>query len=143
MLKLRHILFPYDFSDQGRQLASSVRAVAKRFDAQVTLFSVVPPVFDPVPAGMGTRVRVADDAAEWERTLRCRLDRALVEELADLPVERVADGGDPALRIVDFAQRHAVDLMSSGRSATGRRWRANVAFGSSVGNRPATTSGRC
>jgi nucleotide-binding universal stress UspA family protein len=112
MPTLRHLLVPYDFSDQDRQIVPFIRALTSRFNARITLFSVVPPTFETVPADMGDpRLRVGDDAAEWRQNLQKRLNQALVEELAGLAVDRVADGGDPALRIVDFAHSHAVDLI--------------------------------
>ena len=108
----RHILFPYDFSIQSSQVVPFVRALASRFGARVTLLSVVPPTFEPVPAGMGgPRVRVGDDAAEWRHNLQQRLDQALLEELTGLRVDRIAEGGDPAVRITEFAQAHDVDLI--------------------------------
>jgi nucleotide-binding universal stress UspA family protein len=38
-------------------------------------------------------------------------DQALVAELADVPVARVADADDPGFRIADFAHGHGVDLI--------------------------------
>ena len=112
MPALQHILFPYDFSTQGCRIVPFVRALARRSGARITLFSVVPPAFESVPAGMGgAHLHAADDAAEWRHDLQGRLDQALVEEFAGLGVERVADGGDPALRITHFAETHDVDLI--------------------------------
>lgn len=112
MATLRHILVPYDFSGQDHQIVPFIRALAGRVNARVTLLSVVPPVFEAVPAEMGgARLRVGDEAADWRQNLQDRLNQALVEELAGLAVDRVAEGGDPALRIVDFAHTHAVDLI--------------------------------
>ena len=108
---LRHILFPYDFSAQGRQAVPFVRALATSFDARVTIISVIPPTFESVPASMEPRLRIGDDPAEWRRALQSRLDQTLIEEFAGLRVERVADGGDPALRIADFAHSHNVDVI--------------------------------
>lgn len=111
MPTFQHILFPYDFSTQGCQIVPFVRALARRSGARITLFSVVPPAFESLPPGMGSRLRLADDAADWKRNLQDRLYHSLVEEFAGLGVERVADGGDPALRIAHFAQTHDVDLI--------------------------------
>ena len=112
MPTLRHILVPYDFSGQDRQIVPFIHAVASRFGARITLFGVVPPTFEAVPAGMGgPRLRIGNDAADWRQNLQNRLNSALVEELEGLTVDRVADGGDPALRIVDFAHSDAVDLI--------------------------------
>jgi nucleotide-binding universal stress UspA family protein len=111
-LPIRHILFPYDFSQQGRQVLPYVSTFAKTFGAEVTVFSTVPPAFDPVPAAMGgPRLRQGDVSAEWRRALQCQLDREPLNELAGLDVERVADCGDAALRIADFAHGHGIDLV--------------------------------
>jgi nucleotide-binding universal stress UspA family protein len=112
MPSIRHILVPYDFSTTDRQIVPFVRDLAGCFGARVTLFSAVPPTFDTISAEMGgPRIRAGDDAAVWRQNLQLRLDGALVTELAGLSVVRVADCGDPALRVVDFAANHGVDLI--------------------------------
>ncbi|HTR78504.1 MAG TPA: universal stress protein [Gemmatimonadaceae bacterium] len=109
---MRHILFPYDFSEQGRQAVPFVTAYARHFGAKVTLLSAVPPAYELVPAAMGgPALYDGETSADWRRALKCQLDRALVPEFAGLEVERVADAGDAALRIADFAHRHDVDLV--------------------------------
>ena len=108
-ITIKHILFPFDFSDQGSRAAPFVRALATRFDARVTILSVVPPAFDVMPAGMG--VRAGEEASDWIGALQSRLDQALITELDGVPVERIADAGDPGFRIADFAHGHAVDLI--------------------------------
>lgn len=117
----RHILFPYDFSARGREIVPYVCELARLAGARVTLYSVVPPTFDWVPAEMGgIQLRTGDDASEWVHNLQQRLDRALPAEFADLPVERIADGGDPAIRIVDFANAQDVDLIMMPTHGLGR-----------------------
>jgi nucleotide-binding universal stress UspA family protein len=103
------ILFPFDFSAQGEQAAPFVRALADRLQARITMLSVVPPVFDAMPAGMG--MRAGDDVRGWTDALQARVDQALVEEFAGLDVERVVDHGDPGFRIVDVAHQRGVDLI--------------------------------
>ena len=111
-LHLRHILFPYDFSRQGQLAVHYVKAIANRFGAHVTVLSVVPPGYAAVPAAMGGSALHADErSSEWKRALKCRLDRALVRELEGVDVERVADCGDAALRIAEFAHNCDVDLV--------------------------------
>jgi nucleotide-binding universal stress UspA family protein len=108
----RHILVPYDFSTQSVQVVPFVRALASRFGARVTLLSVVPPTFEPVPAGMGgPRIRAGEDAAEWRHNLQRELDQALLKELTGLCVDRIAVGGDPAIQITEVAHAHDVDLI--------------------------------
>jgi nucleotide-binding universal stress UspA family protein len=109
---LTHVLLPYDFSHQCRQALPFARAIAMKFGARVTLLSVVPPVFETVPAALGgPGLRAGDDSADWKRTLQGRLDQELLEELTGIDVRRVADSGDPAIRIAAFAEAHAVDLI--------------------------------
>jgi nucleotide-binding universal stress UspA family protein len=57
------------------------------------------------------RLHAGDNPNDWKKNLQDRMDAALVDELAGLTVERVADGGDPAIRIVDFAHTRDVDLI--------------------------------
>jgi nucleotide-binding universal stress UspA family protein len=106
---IKHILFPFDFSAHGSQTVPFVRALASRFDASVTVLSVVPPAFEVMPADMG--VRAGENVSDWTRALKARLDQALIPELAGVRVERIADAGDPGFRIADFAHGHAVDLI--------------------------------
>ena len=109
MLTINHILFPFDFSAEGSRAAPFVQALALRFKAQVTLFGVVPPVWDAAPIGTGAIA--GESTAEWMRGLKSQLDQALLDQLPGVTVERVADSGDPALRIVEFARTHSVDLI--------------------------------
>jgi len=46
MASIAHILFPFDFSAQGVQTAPFVKALASGLNARITLYSVMPPVFD-------------------------------------------------------------------------------------------------
>ena len=109
MAATAHILFPFDFSTQAAQTAPFVAALARHLDARITLYSVMPPALDSAPAELSARI--GDDPAEWRRVLQGRLDHALVAELAGLRTDRVADSGDPAMRIVGFADQHGVDLI--------------------------------
>ena len=106
---IKHILFPFDFSAQASQVAPFVRALASRYGASITVLSVVPPTFEVMPAGMGGRA--GEDVSDWTGALQSRLDQALITELAGVPVERIADAGDPGFRITDFAHSHGVDLI--------------------------------
>lgn len=108
-MKISHILFPYDFSEHGQRVAPAVRSMAARFDAKVTLYSVAPPVWEIPPAGM--RPLTGDTAEEWKAALRAQLETSLRDELRGITVERVADSGDPAMRIQAFVASHGVDLV--------------------------------
>ncbi len=107
---IAHILLPFDFSPQGASIAPFVRTLAMRFDARVTVLSVVPPTWQLPPEGM--RPLAGDSPHEWVDALRQRLEPALRDELSGVRVDRVADGGDPALRIAAYARDHQVDLIA-------------------------------
>ena len=114
---IKHILFPFDFSLQARQTAAFVGTLAAQCGAKVTLFSVVPPVWDVSLAATGpVEGETVDD---WMRDLKARLAQALLEELAGVNVERVVDSGDPALVIADFAHACGVDLVMMPTHGTG------------------------
>ena len=112
MLSIQHILFPFDFSNQGCQAVPYVRAMAHRFDARVTVYGVVPPSFDPAPEEMGgAHLRTGETSSEWRLNFQNRLNQALLQEFATLRVDRVADSGDAALRIAHFAEANQVDMI--------------------------------
>lgn len=119
MPTIRHILFPYDCSAPGRDVVPYIRVLAQRFDARVTLLGIVPPTFASVSAEGGLHLRVGDDSAEWRQHLQCELDRAFVDDLAGLNVSRIAQIGDPAIRIADYAHQHEVDLIAMPTHAAG------------------------
>jgi nucleotide-binding universal stress UspA family protein len=109
MSTIARILFPYDFSAHALEAAKAVRSMARRFGAGVTLYSVLPPVWDPTPEGMEP-LTLADPASRIS-ALQARLDNSLMEELSGVEVDRVADSGDPAARIKAFTESHNVDLV--------------------------------
>jgi len=108
MLAIKHILFPIDFSERCCGAAPFVDAMASRFGAKVTLISVAPPV---MYAGMGEAAPVYLDNDTLREDVKVRLDSAFTREFAHLPVERVAEVGDPAEVITRFAHTQGVDLI--------------------------------
>ena len=102
---ISRILFPFDFSAQGVQVAPFVRALASQFRASVTLLSVVPINLAVLPIAM------EEDVVDWTRALQSRLDHALGAELGDVPVKRIAVAGEPSGRITEFAHNENVDLI--------------------------------
>jgi nucleotide-binding universal stress UspA family protein len=107
MLAIRHILFPLDFSDRCCAAAPFVEAMASFFGAKITLVSAASPFRF---TGMGD-AGVVVDPDEIIAEIKAQLDGALVKELAHLRVERMAEYGDPAQVIVDFAHNNNVDLI--------------------------------
>jgi nucleotide-binding universal stress UspA family protein len=109
MLAIRHILFPVDFSKRSQATAPLVRTMAARFNAKVTLLSVAPPFWQAAIGDPGAAVMF--DMNEIRRDLEDRQSGAFLRELAGVPVDRVAEVGDPAHCITAFAHTHAVDLI--------------------------------
>jgi nucleotide-binding universal stress UspA family protein len=109
MTAITHILFPFDFSAEGLEVVPFVRALAARFDATVTVLSVVPPTWELPPEGM--RPLTGESPREWVDALQRRLNHALMREFQGVRVDRIADAGDPALRIAAFARTNPTDLI--------------------------------
>jgi nucleotide-binding universal stress UspA family protein len=107
MLDIKHILFPLDFSERCCAAVPFVEAMAKRYDAKVTLISVAPQ-YSSIGEPGGPILLSTDD---FKSELKERLDYALVNEFANLTVERVAELGDPARVITDFAHTNGVQLI--------------------------------
>ncbi|HEY7335638.1 MAG TPA: universal stress protein [Bryobacteraceae bacterium] len=109
MRRIKHILFPVDFSERMCGSAPFVNAMASRFGARVTLLGVVqPPRYMEAQAAY-SQVVVTDE--ELKRDLQLRLNGALQGELAGVPVEAIAKVGEPAEVITAFAHREGVDLI--------------------------------
>lgn len=123
MLAIKHILFPFDFSSRCCAAAPFVEAIASRFGAKVTLLAVAQPVWN---AGMGDPAgAVYIDPEELRNQLQSRLDSILVKEFGGLPVQRIAEVGDPADVILEFASGHSeksggVDLIMMPSHGYGR-----------------------
>ncbi len=109
MLSFRHILFPLDFSNRCCAAVPFIDAFAKRFGSKVTILSVAQPFWYTGMGDPGGPVVI--DTDEILRELESRLSSALVKEFNHLSVERVAELGDPAQVIVDFARNSSVDLI--------------------------------
>jgi nucleotide-binding universal stress UspA family protein len=109
MLNIQHILFPIDFSERCCNVVPFVVSMACRYSAKVTLLSVVPPFYYSAMGDPGTAVVV--DFEELLEDLKARLDSSLTREFAGLHVDRVAELGDPAHMITEFAHTQDVDLI--------------------------------
>jgi nucleotide-binding universal stress UspA family protein len=109
MTAIKSILFPFDFSPACCRLIPSVSALAGRFGASVTALTVAPPPWVPPAADMPPLI--GETPEEWKRTLQSRLDERLATEFTGIALTRLADAGDPAIRIAAFASEHNADLI--------------------------------
>jgi nucleotide-binding universal stress UspA family protein len=109
MQTIKHILFPIDFSKRTCGAAPFVKSMAERFGARVTLMSVAAPI-----RYFGTEVVLPPEVftdQEIKADLQLRLNGALHSELAGVPVEAIAEVGEPAEVITAFAHTQGVGLI--------------------------------
>ncbi len=109
MLAIHHIVFPTDFSERCAATAPFVKAMATRFGARVSLISAVPPLWEAAVTDPGAAVLV--NMQEFKTDREARLERTLTEEFSGIAVERVAQVGDPAAVITEFAHANGADLV--------------------------------
>jgi nucleotide-binding universal stress UspA family protein len=109
MQDIKHILFPIDFSERCCGAVPFVEAMASRYRAKTTLLSAIPPFYYGAMGDPSGGVVV--DSEELLRDRQATLDSSLTKEFAHLRVERVAELGDPAQVITDFARTQDVDLI--------------------------------
>ena len=109
MLTIKHILFPVDFSERCCHAAPFVKAMATRFGGKITLISALPPVWQTGITDAGAAFLV--DMEELRRDVENRLNGAFVREFNGIPVQRIAQVGDPAAVITRFAHTEGTDLI--------------------------------
>ena len=72
--------------------------------APITLFSVVPPTFTPVPQGMGSTGPCWWGCGGVEAGASVPTRSSVGRDFSDFSVDRVVDGGEPGFRIVDLTR---------------------------------------
>jgi nucleotide-binding universal stress UspA family protein len=95
MAMFREVLFATDFSEPARLAGRTAAELARHFGARLHVVHVVPPVTDPTPAPEGLRA-------------------AAVELGTGLSIVTAIVSGRVASQVVDYARRHAVDLIVLG-----------------------------
>lgn len=106
MPRIKHILFPVDFSDRSDGAAPFVAALAARYEARVTLLAAAHANY----AGGLARAPMIDPQTILQ-AVQEQVDSAYLREFAGLEVNRVTVPGEPAREIVDFAAANQVDLV--------------------------------
>jgi nucleotide-binding universal stress UspA family protein len=94
-LTFREILFATDFSEPSRLAGRTAAGLARHFDARLHVLHVVPPVTDPTPAPEALRAAAAELGA-------------------GVSVVTAVASGRVASQIVDYARRHAIELIVLG-----------------------------
>ncbi len=127
MIEFKRILCPVDFSESSTRSLAHAAALARWYEAQLTVLHVVP-TFDPVQvrAELGVPVQIVDPVPREEvlGEMRQLLDRAGFSADAQL----VAEAGDASTTIVDQALTTRADLIVIGTH--GRRGFKRLLLGS-------------
>ena len=109
-MKIKHILFPVDFSPRSLATVPHVTAAARRFGAAVTLLHLV-----EIPALAYGPVETLAFPALQPAALKTRaeemMDRFAEAEFEGLRARRVVETGDPAVCIAALAQDWDIDLI--------------------------------
>ena len=104
MFSLAKIVLPVDFSERSVGAARYVEALATRFGSEVVLLHVLPPPHYEFSALEVGGTMITELFAARSAQLRTELDGFQAEELARVRTRRLLLEGDPAKRIVEFAQ---------------------------------------
>ncbi len=127
MIDFKHILCPIDFSESSTRSLAHAAALARWYEAQLTVLHVVP-TFDPVQvrAELGVPVQTVNPVTREEvlEVMRQFLERAGVLPQAQL----IAEAGDASTTIVDQALTTRADLIVIGTH--GRRGFKRLLLGS-------------
>lgn len=112
MLHIQEVLFPIDFSQRCSAAAWHVAAMARHFNAKLTVLHVaqIPFVWygDLATAELESLV----DIKELMKARQVTLDAVLQNEFQHVGnVERIVDRGEPAHVITEYARKRSVDLI--------------------------------
>src|SRR6476646_2265499 len=112
MLRIQKILFPVDFSERCTAAASEVTAMARRFNAALTVLHVV----ETSPLWYGemaaVELQALADPEEIQKERQLMLDSYLQENFQRLAhVEEVVERGEPVEVITAYARKEGIDLI--------------------------------
>lgn len=116
-MKIDHILFPIDFSEQSRALNPEVEWLASRFHSCVTLLHVF-----EIPAGWygggESPTVIEDEFRAFSESAKRKLD-AYELHLPEDRIQRICSEGGAAWHIANWTQEHEVDLIVMGTHGFG------------------------
>lgn len=110
-LKLNRILVPVDFSDQSFAMLRFVRALACRYQAEITLLHVAEDVYGLSDPGFGGPAMLDAPEALVADANR-QLSKIVEEELTPLAVRTVVVRGHPPTQILDLIEREPIDMVA-------------------------------
>lgn len=116
-MNITHILYPTDFSEGSAAAFDYVKALAKQYNAEITLIYAL----DEIDRGKGWYVphtSLDEFYKEMEEQAAKKLERCCYEELRDFKkVNRVIKKGTPDDVILKHAKENGVDLIIMGAYA--------------------------
>jgi nucleotide-binding universal stress UspA family protein len=130
MISIERILCPIDFSDFSRHALDRAVAVAKYYDAAVTVLHVVPEVVPPYPPPDAPLFPPIILTPEDLKQFQAAAEHFVRTEVGDVAVTAVAQQGSAVGEIVRFAERWPADLLvmgTHGRSGFDRLMLGSVA----------------
>lgn len=110
MRAFQKILFPVDMSDSCTATAPFVEAMARKYNAEVTLLHVLEMPSGLIPDWYGGAVPVIDTTAIWQAETEAA-QSYLTDKFQGLKVHRVVVEGDAAQSIDDYARENSADLI--------------------------------
>lgn len=110
MRALQKILFPVDMSDSCTATAPFVEAMARKYNADVTLLHVLEMPSGLIPDWYGGAVPVIDTSAIWQAETEAA-QSYLTDRFQGLKVKRVVVEGDAARAIDDYSREDGSDLI--------------------------------
>lgn len=112
MTGIKHILFPVDFSERCSAAAHHAAALARHFDAKLTVLHVlqIPPVWYSELSAAELELLV--DIEQLKKERQHTLDAYFRGELQNISqLEKLVENGDPAHVITEYARKERVDLI--------------------------------
>lgn len=110
MRTFQKILFPVDMSDTCTATAPFVEAMAKKYNADLTLLHVLEMPSGLIPDWYGGAVPMIDTSAIWQAETEAA-QSYLTDRLHGLKVHRVVIEGNAAETIDDYARENGIDLI--------------------------------
>lgn len=110
MRAFQKILFPVDMSDSCTATAPFVEAMARKYNADVTLLHVLEMPSGLIPDWYGGAVPVIDTTAIWKAETEAA-NAYLIEKFQGLKVHRAIVEGEAAQAIDDYARENGIDLI--------------------------------
>ncbi len=121
----QHILVPLDGSELAEMALEDAFALAQLSQAEITLLQVISPI-DHVIIDATSHPIFVDEQWQLQKSFALTYLKDICDrvECDEVKIHRVVEMGLPAETIIDFAQRHPIDLIvmaTHGRSGL-QRW---------------------